>query len=182
MNAINFYRTARWLYKHKVPVLPGFIKGITFVLFNTVVPYTAEIGKGTKFAYGGMGCVVHKDTTIGDRVIIGQNTTIGRSLDPDDFPTIGSDVYISAGARIIGKIHVGNNVIIGANAVVNKDVEDNSIVAGVPAKLIRKVDCSIWDLLKNMKFPDMGGVIRLCKNTIGESYRPSVKGGLCYAA
>lgn len=157
MNAISFYRAARWLYLHKVPVLPGLIKGVTYVLFSTVVPYTAEIGRGTKFAYGGMGCVVHKDTTIGDRVIIGQNTTIGRSLDPDDYPTIGSDVYISAGARIIGKIHVGNNVIIGANAVVNKDVEDNCIVAGVPAKVIRKVECSIWELLKNIKFPDMGG-------------------------
>ena len=100
-----------------------------------------------------MSCVVHKDTKIGERVIIGQNTTIGRSLDPADFPTIGNDVYISAGARIIGNIHVGNNVIIGANAVVNKNVEDNCIVAGVPTKVIRKIDCSIWDLLKNMKFP-----------------------------
>ena len=61
-------------------------------------------------------------------------------------------MYISAGARIIGKIKVGNNVIIGANAVVNHDVEDNTIVAGVPAKVIRKVDVSIWDLLKNIKF------------------------------
>lgn len=154
MNAIGFYRAGRWLYLHKIPLLPGFIKGITYVLFNTVVPYTADIGKGTKFAYGGMGAVVHKDTTIGERVIIGQNTTIGRSLDPADFPTIGNDVYISAGARIIGKIHVGNNVIIGANAVVNKDVEDNCIVAGVPARVIRKIDCSIWDLLKNISFPE----------------------------
>lgn len=156
MNAIGFYRTARGLYLHRIPVLPGFIKGITYVLFNTVVPYTAEIGEGTKFAYGGMGCVVHKDTKIGERVIIDQNTTIGRSLDPADFPTIGNDVYISAGVRIIGNIHVGNNVIIGANAVVNKDIEDNCIVAGVPAKVIRKVDCSIWNLLKNIRFPDMG--------------------------
>ena len=152
MNAIEFYRVSRWLYLHKVPVLPGAIKGMTFVLFNTVVPFTAEIGENSKFAYGGMGCVVHKNTVIGKRVIIGQNTTIGRSLDPSDFPTIGNDVYISAGARIVGKIHVGNNVIIGANAVVNKDIEDNSIVAGVPAKVIRKIDCSIWDLLKNIHF------------------------------
>ena len=72
---------------------------------------------------------MHGRSTIGDRVIIGQNTTIGRSLDPEDFPTIGNDVYISAGARIIGNITVGNNVIIGANAVVNKDVPDNCIVA-----------------------------------------------------
>ena len=185
MNAIGFYRTARWLYLHKVSVLLGVIKGITYVLFNTVVPYTAEIGEGTKFAYGGMGCVVHKDTKIGERVIIGQNMTIGRSLNPEDYPTIGSDVYISAGARIIGKIHVGNNVIIGANAVVNKNVGDNCIVAGVPAKVIRKVDCSIWDLLKNMRFTR--GVTLSCSVWLwvmlytAEKHEFFGYGGLCYA-
>ena len=152
MNAIAYYRMGNWFYKHKIPFFPKIFKGLCFLTFNSVVPYTAKIGKGSKFAYGGIGCVVHSRTEIGERVIIGQGTTIGRSLDPEDFPTIGNDVYISAGARIIGNIHVGNNVIIGANAVVNKDVPDNCIVAGVPAKLIRSVDCSIWDLLKNITF------------------------------
>lgn len=156
MNAIKLYRIGRWFYLHHIPVLPMLIKYLTFILFNSVVPYTAEIGEQTKFAYGGIGCVVHSQAKIGDRVIIGQNTTIGRSLDPDDFPSIGSDVYISAGARIVGNIHVGNNVIIGANAVVNKNVEDNCIIAGVPAKVIRKIDISIWKMLKNIPFRNMG--------------------------
>ena len=156
MNAIGFYRAGRWCYLHHIPLLPKLLKGVTYLLFNSVVPYTAEIGKETKFAYGGMGCVVHSRARIGDRVIIGQNTTIGRALDPETIPEIGNDVYISAGARIVGKLRVGNNVIIGANAVVTKDVEDNSIVAGVPARLIRKVDVSIWDLLKNIRFNSSG--------------------------
>lgn len=150
MNAIGFYRAARWCYLHHVPLAPKLLQGMIFVLFNSFVPYTAEIGEGSKFAYGGMGCVVHKRAKIGDRVLIGQNTTIGRSLDPEDIPVIGNDVYISAGARIIGNIHIGNNVIIGANAVVNKSVEDNCIVAGVPVRVVRKVDESIWNLLKNI--------------------------------
>ena len=64
--------------------------------------------------------------------------------------------YISAGARIIGKIRVGSNVLIGANAVVNKDVPDNCIVAGVPAKVIRNLEkdedghINIWSLLENI--------------------------------
>lgn len=152
MNAIKLYRVSRKLYLRKIPILPKFIKGITFLIFNSVVPYTTDIGKNSKFAYGGIGCVIHSRAKIGERVIIGQNTTIGRSLDPEHFPEIGNDVYISAGARIIGKIKVGNNVIIAANAVVNHDVEDDTIVAGVPAKVIRKIDVSIWDLLKNIKF------------------------------
>lgn len=156
MNAIKWYRVGRWMYLHHIPILPKFIKGMTFLFFNSVVPYTTEIGKESKFAYGGIGCVVHSRAKIGDRVIIGQNTTIGRSLDPEDFPTIGNDVYISAGARIIGNIHVGNNVIIGANAVVNKDVDDNCIIAGVPARVIRRIDVSVWSLLKNISFKSLG--------------------------
>ena len=155
MNAIKLYRIGRWMHTHNVPIIPKIIKGITYLLFNSVVPYTTEIGEESKFAYGGIGCVIHSRAKIGDRVIIGQNTTIGRSLDPEDFPTIGNDVYISAGVRIIGKIHVGNNVIIGANAVVVTDIEDNSIVAGVPAEVIRKIDVSIWSLLKNISFKSM---------------------------
>lgn len=57
MNAINLYRKAHWCYLHHIPVLPKLIKGITFLLFNSVVPYAAEIGKDTKFAYGGMGAL-----------------------------------------------------------------------------------------------------------------------------
>lgn len=152
MNAIELYRVGRWMYIHRIPFIPKIVKGITYLVFNSVVPYTTEIGKETKFAYGGIGCVVHSKAKIGNRVIIGQNSTIGRSLDPEDYPTIGNDVYISAGARIIGNTHIGNNVIIGANAVVNKDVEDNTIVAGVPAKVIRKIDVPIWSLLKNISF------------------------------
>lgn len=152
MNAISIYRKARWCYLHHIPIIPKLLKGLTYVMFNSVVPYTAEIGEGTKFAYGGIGCVVHSRAKIGNRVIIGQNTTIGRALNPETIPSIGSDVYISAGVRIVGKITIGNNVIVGANAVVTKDIPDNCIVAGVPARVIRDVDCSIWDLLENIKF------------------------------
>ena len=150
MNAIKFYRIGRWFYVHHIPILSLLMKYLTFLVFNSVVPYTAEIGRHSKFAYGGMGCVVHSRAKIGERVLIGQNTTIGRALDPETIPEIGDDVYISAGARIVGKIKVGNNVIIGANAVVNKDVPDNCVVAGVPATIVRKIDCSIWSLLKNI--------------------------------
>lgn len=150
--AINLYRKSHWLYKHNIPILPKLYTGIIYIFFNSYVPPTAKIGTGSDFAYGGIGCVVHKNAIIGERVIIGQNTTIGRSLHPDSFPRIGNDVYISAGSRIIGKIKVGNNVIIGANSVVNKDVPDNTIVAGVPAVPIRKVEGSIWSLFENITF------------------------------
>lgn len=150
MNAISFYRIGHACRKRRIPVVPGIMKALCFLLFNSVVPCTSEIGKQSKCAYGGIGVVIHGRAVIGERVVIGQNTTIGRSLDPGGVPRIGNDVYISAGARIVGDIKVGNNVIIGANAVVTHDVEDNCIVAGVPARLIRKLDVDIWSLLKNV--------------------------------
>ena len=139
MNAIGLYRLGHWCYLNHVPIVPSITKAMIFLLFNSVVPFSTEIGKQSKFAYGGIGVVVHSRAKIGDRVIIGQNTTIGRSPDPEDIPVIGNDVYISAGARIVG-----------ANAVVNKDVPNNCIVAGVPARVIRKIDSNIWSLLKNV--------------------------------
>ena len=64
--------------------------------------------------------------------------TIGQSNRGDrrGVPTIGSRVYIGPGAKIIGNIQIGNNVAIGANAVVTKDVPDNAVVAGIPARII----------------------------------------------
>ncbi|MDO5668209.1 MAG: serine acetyltransferase [Alcaligenaceae bacterium] len=150
MNAILFYRISNWLYEKKIPVLPLLIKYFIFLIFNSVVPYSAKIGRDSKFAYGGIGVVMHSKAIIGDKVIIGQGVTIGRQLDPVGIPVIGNNVYISAGARILGDISIGNNVIIGANAVVIKDVPDNSIVAGVPAKVIREIDQDIYELLRNI--------------------------------
>ena len=146
MNLISFYRISHWAFKNKVPIVVTIIKFMSFFLFNSVVPASAKIGKGTRFMYGGIGCVIHQRAVIGDRVCLGQGITIGRKL-IDSCPSIGNDVYIGAGARVLGNIKVGNNVIIGANAVVINDVPDNSIVAGAPAKVVKIINGSIWQEL-----------------------------------
>lgn len=150
MNAITFYRVSHWLYVKRVPVLPLFIKYLIFILFNSVIPYSCVIGTGSRFAYGAIGVVLHSRSVIGRNVIIGQGVTVGRQLDPEGIPSIGDNVYISAGSRVLGGIEVGSNVIIGANSVVIKNVPSNSIVAGVPARVIRTIDGDIYDLLKNI--------------------------------
>lgn len=66
-----------------------------------------------------------------------QGVTIGNKNTEDDCPIIGDNCDIGAGAKIIGAIHIGNNVTIGANAVVVKDIPDNCIVGGIPAKIIK---------------------------------------------
>lgn len=150
MNMIRLYRVARFCYLRQIPVIPAVIKNLIYLLSNSVVPYTTEIGLESRFAYCGIGVVVHGRTQIGCRVIIGQNVTIGRQLDPETVPTIGDNVYIGPGVRILGQIKIGNNVIIGANSVVIRDVPDNCMVAGIPAKVIRHVETDIYRLLKNI--------------------------------
>ena len=134
---IYFYRIAHFLYKLKIPLLPKIIYYLQFLLFNSSVPPSVEIGKGTKFAYGGIGVVIHARAKIGNNCIIGQGITIGGKSKIYDVPVIGNKVFISSGVRILGDIKIGSNVIIGANSVVVKNFESNNMVAGVPAKVIR---------------------------------------------
>ena len=76
---------------------------------------------------------------VGKNTLIYQNVTLGRiGLDNQDAPVIGDNCVIGAGACILGKIHIGDNVKIGANAVVTKDIPDNCTAVGVPAKVIHK--------------------------------------------
>jgi serine O-acetyltransferase len=138
LNAMFFYRQARWLYLHHVPVLPKLLTLLIFLMYNSKVPYQAEIGKGTTLGYGGIGVVIHSDSKIGSQCVISQHVTVGggNSRYPG-VPTIGNNVHISHGAIVFGGITIGNNVEIGANAVVNKPVPDNAVVAGVPARVLR---------------------------------------------
>jgi len=138
LNAMFFYRQMRWLYLHHIPFLPKLIELMVFLLYNSKVPYQAEIGKGTKLGYGGIGVVIHAKAKVGCNCMIAQQVTIGggNSHYPG-VPTIGDNVYMAKGSIIMGGITIGNNVTIGANAVVNKPVPDNAVVAGVPARILR---------------------------------------------
>lgn len=95
-----------------------------------------KIGKG--FYIGHWGSIVINAREIGENVNIIQTCTIGVAYrgDRGGTPIIGNNVYIGSGARIFGGIRVGNNVAIGVNSVVTRDVEDNSVIVGAPAKVI----------------------------------------------
>ncbi|QNF30874.1 serine acetyltransferase [Metabacillus sp. KUDC1714] len=132
ISALNLYRIAKACYHDGLQTAANFIKEYIFVKYNSFIPYTADIGEGTKLGYGGIGVVIHSNAKIGKNCVISQNVTIGsRGLDPE----IGDNVYISPGSKCIGG-KIGNNVIIGANAVITKEIPDNCVVAGVPAKII----------------------------------------------
>jgi serine O-acetyltransferase len=105
--------------------------------YGIQINYKTKIGKG--FYIGHFNCiVVSPSAVIGDNCNISQGVTIGVSSRGvrKGYPVIGNNVYIAPGAKIFGAIKVGDNVAIGANAVVNIDVPDNAVVAGIPAKII----------------------------------------------
>lgn len=106
-------------------------------MFNCSVPESCVIGKGTKFGYGGIAVVIHARTVIGRNCMIGQGVTIGGKSGWYEVPVIGDNVHIHAGARIIGPVRIGDNVEIGTNCVVVKDVPSNCVVAGVPARILK---------------------------------------------
>lgn len=137
MNAYKLYRKARWLYTHHIPILPRVIKGIIYLIHNSSISYETEIGDNCKFLYGGIGCVIGKETKIGSHVIIGTNVLTGGRSNKPGMPVIGNNVYIATGAKILGNITIGDNVIIGANAVVIQDVPSNCSVGGVPARVLK---------------------------------------------
>ena len=105
--------------------------------YGISIPFNTQIGKG--FYIGHFGCiVVNEAAVIGKNVNISQGVTIGAVNRGKNagVPIIGDGVYIGPGAKIIGAIRIGNNVAIGANAVVTHDVPDNAVVVGIPAKII----------------------------------------------
>lgn len=138
MNAYNLWKIERFLYLKKIPILPKIVKFIIYIIHNSSIPYECTIGKNCKFLYGGIGCVIHKDSIIGDNVIIGTNVLIGGRSNKKGSPKIGSNVYIATGAKILGNIVIEDNVIIGANAVVINDVKSNCSVGGVPARILKE--------------------------------------------
>ncbi|CAH7118976.1 Serine acetyltransferase [Vibrio chagasii] len=134
MLLIKMHSLGRFLYTRKLNVLSRFIFLLQRFLFNSVVPHSVNIGENTKFAYGGISVVIHSRAVIGKRVVIGQCVTIGGRNKMYNVPIIEDDVFIGAGARILGDVVIGSGSIIAPNAVVTKSVPSNTIMAGIPAR------------------------------------------------
>lgn len=99
----------------------------------------ATIGNGILIDHG-MGVVIGETAEVGNRVTIYHGTTLGGTGKDSGkrHPTVGDNVVIGAGAKVLGPITIGENSKVGANAVVLKDVPPNSTVVGIPGKIIKK--------------------------------------------
>lgn len=128
---MKFYRKEHWLWNNNYRFLAKVIWRLIYILFSCHIPPTCKLGEGVNIAHG-LGIVIHQNSIIGKGTMIYQHVTIGSG----NGPIIGNNCILGAGCCILGNIRLGNNVKVGANAVVINDVPDNCTVVGVPAKII----------------------------------------------
>lgn len=136
-SANALYRLTSWLMKYKLAPL-----ALISLWFNRVIN-GCVIGAGVKFDQGfvimhPVGVVINSKVSGGKNIIIESGVVIGD--EKGQAPRLGDNIFIGAGAKVIGGISIGNNVKIGANAVVVKDLPSNVTAVGIPAKVISRGD------------------------------------------
>jgi serine O-acetyltransferase len=141
--AAFLFRLKMRLRAGRVPLLPGVCDMLNRALFDVSIGNAVEIGPGLMMTHGHV--VIDGRTRIGRRCQINPWVTIGLSNSRKlgfslDGPTIGDDVHIGTGAKVLGPVHVGNGARIGANAVVVDDVPAGATAVGVPARVVRRAD------------------------------------------
>lgn len=139
VHAVIVHRAAHWFYKrgHKViaRIISQTMRGITGIEIHP----GAKIGKGLLIDHGS-GVVIGETAEIGDYCLLYQGCTLGGTGKDHGkrHPTLGNNVMVGAGAKILGPFKVGDNAKIAANAVVLKEVPPNSTAVGVPARIVRQ--------------------------------------------
>jgi len=162
LHAIMFHRVAHWFYNRRLYFIARFISTISRFLTAIDIHPGAKIGEGV-FIDHGIGVVIGETAEIGNNVTIYQGVTLGGTGKDTGkrHPTIGNNVVISSGAKVLGPFKVGENSKIGAGSVVLKEVPPNCTVVGVPGRIVVKENqrvsssnnCADIDL-DQVKLPD----------------------------
>jgi serine O-acetyltransferase len=134
---LKIHAVAHWLWKKRVPVIPTLLALFNRVVFASQIPASAQLGRGVRLNYSGLGTVIHKRAVIGDHVEIGPGVVIGGRSEIWEVPVIEDFVQIGVGAKVLGPVRVGRGASIGANAVVLEDVPPGAVVGGIPARILR---------------------------------------------
>ena len=141
VHAVALHRVAHWLFQGRLFFLARLINHIARLLTGIDIHPGAQVGRNL-FIDHGQGVVIGETAIIRDGVTIYQSVTLG-GTDPTNgvggkrHPTLEDGVIVGSGAAVLGPITVGPRARIGANAVVTRDVPENAVVGGVPARIIR---------------------------------------------
>lgn len=155
-NAMMHYRLAHKLYKKKHFFLARYVSQRGVRKTGIEIHPGATIGNGF-FIDHGNGVIIGETTVIGENVTLYQGVTLGGTGKEQGkrHPTIGNNVMISAGAKVLGSFTIGDNSKIGAGSVVLEEVPPNSTVVGVPGRVVKRNDISLpQDELDQVNLPD----------------------------
>lgn len=161
LHAIWWHRIAHWFIKRRMYTIARIISQVSRFMTGIEIHPAAVIGKRL-FIDHGMGVVIGETCEIGDDVILYQGVTLGGTGKEKGkrHPTIGNNVVVSSGAKILGSFKVGDNSRIGANAVVLEEVPPNSTVVGPKGRIVKRDGVRVNRLEADLSDP----VIELCRN------------------
>lgn len=165
--AVRSYRMAHWFYERKHYFIARWISQRSLKKTGIEIHPGAKIGKGL-FIDHGSGVVIGETTEIGDNCTLYQNVTLGGTGKDvgKRHPTLGNNVMVGAGARVLGPFKIGDNSKIAANAVVLEEVPPNCTAVGVPARIVRRDGVRINNSeLDQIHIPDPVSEI-LCEHLI----------------
>lgn len=156
LHALIFHRIAHWLWAKGIPVIPRLISHISRFLTGIEIHPGAKIGYGF-FIDHGMGVVIGETTIIGNNVTLFQGVTLGGTGKKKGkrHPTLGNNIVVGVGAKVLGDITIGDNVKLGANSVVLESVPSDSTVVGVPGRVVKKGGRRLTEaMLDHIHLPD----------------------------
>lgn len=155
-HAVILHRVAHWIWVKGVPVIPRLLSHINRFLTGIEIHPGAKIGDSF-FIDHGMGVVIGETTVIGNSVTLFQGVTLGGTGKEKGkrHPTLGNNIVVGVGAKVLGDIVIGDNVKIGANSVVLESVPPDSTVVGVPGRVVKQGGKRLSEaMLDHIHLPD----------------------------
>jgi serine O-acetyltransferase len=154
LQALLFHRISHWLYNLGIPLIPRLISHLARFITGIEIHPGAKIGTGV-FIDHGMGVVIGETAIVGDYCLIYQGVTLGGTGKESGkrHPTLGENVVVGAGCKVLGNILIGNNVRIGAGSVVLRDVPSDCTVVGIPGRIVHRSGVKV-NPLEHGNLPD----------------------------
>lgn len=158
VHALFWHRPAHWLYRHRCFFLARLISQLTRFFTGIEIHPGATLGHSV-FIDHGSGIVIGETAEVGDGCTLYQGVTLGGTGKDTGkrHPTLGNNVLIGAGAKVLGPVYIGDNVRVGAGSVVLKNLPANATAVGVPAEVVRvgSIKCCPADDLDQQDLPDI---------------------------
>jgi serine O-acetyltransferase len=183
-----FHRFAHTMWHWHIPFFPRLVSHIGRFFTGIEIHPGAEIGKGF-FIDHGMGVVIGETSQIGDNVVLYQGVTLGgTSLQKKKrHPTLGNNVVVGTGAKLIGAITIGDNTKVGAGSVVINSVPPNATVVGVPGRvveirnpdtdIVEKLPDPVWEKIQSLelKIAELEKHLKNAENSVNKIDPDTIK-------